>query len=147
MAGAYPLLFAGGAVALESWVARPALRGVLAALVVLGGVALAPLAIPVLPVRAFARYQGWLGIVPTTGERRTLGALPQIYATCLAGARWPRRSRVLMRSSRLEDRAHAVFFGRNYGEAAAIDVFGAPLGLPPAISAHESYFLWGTARA
>jgi hypothetical protein len=36
-----------------------------------------------------------------------------------------------------------VFFGRNYGEAAAVDFFGAPWGLPPAISAHENYFLWG----
>ncbi|HET8733655.1 MAG TPA: hypothetical protein VFM45_07790, partial [Anaeromyxobacteraceae bacterium] len=37
----------------------------------------------------------------------------------------------------------AVFFGRNYGEAAAIDVFGRALGLPPAISGHNEYFLWG----
>ena len=41
------------------------------------------------------------------------------------------------------DRARAVFLGRNYGEAAAIDVFGAPLGLPPAISGHNTYWLWG----
>jgi hypothetical protein len=39
--------------------------------------------------------------------------------------------------------AQAVFFGRNYGEAAAIDVFGKPLGLPPAISGHNNYYLWG----
>ena len=42
-----------------------------------------------------------------------------------------------------EDRARAVFYGRNYGEAAAVDFFGARWGSPPAISAHESYFLWG----
>jgi len=42
-----------------------------------------------------------------------------------------------------QDRARAVFFGNNYGEAAAIDVFGRRLGLPPAISGHNNYYVWG----
>ena len=42
-----------------------------------------------------------------------------------------------------QERSRAVFYGENYGEAAAIDVFGRSLGLPPAISGHNSYFLWG----
>jgi hypothetical protein len=42
------------------------------------------------------------------------------------------------------DRAHAVFFGNNYGESAAIDVFGPRLGLPPAVSGHNNYYLWGS---
>ena len=42
-----------------------------------------------------------------------------------------------------EERAKAVFFGRNYGEAAAIDVYGPALHGPPAISAHNNYYLWG----
>jgi hypothetical protein len=41
------------------------------------------------------------------------------------------------------DRAHAVFLGRDYNEAAAVDVFGRPWGLPPAISGRNNYFLWG----
>ncbi len=31
----------------------------------------------------------------------------------------------------------------NYGEAGAIDYFGPALGLPPAISGHNNYYLWG----
>ena len=31
----------------------------------------------------------------------------------------------------------------NYGEAGAIDFFGAKHGLPKAISGHNSYYLWG----
>ena len=42
-----------------------------------------------------------------------------------------------------EDRAKAVFFGHNYGESAAIDVFGPSLGLPPAVGGHNNYWLWG----
>ena len=36
-----------------------------------------------------------------------------------------------------------MFFGQDYGQAAAIDIFGRPLGLPPAISTHNNYYLWG----
>jgi hypothetical protein len=36
-----------------------------------------------------------------------------------------------------------AIFARNYGQAGAIDLFGPKYGLPPAISGHQSYFLWG----
>ena len=41
------------------------------------------------------------------------------------------------------ERAQAVFFAGNYGEAAALDIYGPALDGPPAISGHNSYFLWG----
>ncbi len=37
----------------------------------------------------------------------------------------------------------AYIFGQNYGEAAAVDFFGPRFGLPPALSGHQNYFLWG----
>lgn len=37
----------------------------------------------------------------------------------------------------------ACVFGQNYGEAGAIEYFARELDLPPAISAHNSYWLWG----
>jgi hypothetical protein len=40
-------------------------------------------------------------------------------------------------------RPKTAVFGQNYGQAGAIDFFGPKYGLPPAISAHQSYFLWG----
>jgi hypothetical protein len=42
-----------------------------------------------------------------------------------------------------EIRPRTAIFGRNYGQAGAIDLFGPKYGLPPAISGHQSYFLWG----
>ena len=42
-----------------------------------------------------------------------------------------------------DEQKEAVFLGNNYGEAAAIDVLGRPLGLPPAVSGHNNYFVWG----
>jgi hypothetical protein len=42
-----------------------------------------------------------------------------------------------------EERARVRVFGQNYGEAGAVDVLGRKLGLPRAMSGHNSYGLWG----
>ncbi|HYQ88775.1 MAG TPA: hypothetical protein VEU09_04010, partial [Candidatus Binatia bacterium] len=42
-----------------------------------------------------------------------------------------------------EERRHARVFGQNYGEAGAVDVLDRRLGLPPTLSGHNSYWLWG----
>ncbi len=79
----------------------------------------------------------------STGERLKLGALPQYFADMMG---WPELAETVGKAYLAlapEDRVRAVFYSRNYGEAAAVDFFGARWGLPPAISAHESYFLWG----
>jgi hypothetical protein len=41
------------------------------------------------------------------------------------------------------DQSRCTILASNYGEAGAIDYFGAAYGLPKAISAHNSYYLWG----
>jgi hypothetical protein len=141
LAGAYPLLMAGGATALEAWLPRLAKPAFLAAVLV-GATVTAPLFLPVLPIESFIAYQRWLGLTPSTGERLKLGALPQYFADMFG---WPEVAETVGKAYQAlppEDRARAVFYGRNYGEAAAVDFFGARWAVP-AISAHESYFLWG----
>ncbi len=141
---AFPLLFAGGGVAIEAWLARhQTSRALLIGMLAAGGAVLAPFAMPVLPIDTFASYQNWLGLKPRTGERVKLGDLPQYYAD-MSG--WPELAASIGRAYAAlpaADRSRAVFLGRNYGEAAAIDVFGAQWDLPPAISGHENYYLWG----
>ncbi len=142
-AGIYPILFAGGAVVIEAAL-RPALaRGAVAVLVLLAGVVTLPFGLPVLPVEDFIAYQRAIGLEPQTGEKQTLGALPQYYADMFGWRELAAAVGQAYQALPPEDRARAVFFGNNYGEAAAIDVFGAPWHLPPAISGHNNYFLWG----
>jgi len=133
---------AGGATALEAWLPRLAKPALIAAVLV-GAAVTAPLFLPVLPIESFIAYQRALGLTPSTGERLKLGALPQYFADMMG---WPELAETVGKAYQAlapEDRKRAVFYGRNYGEAAAVDFFGALWGLPPAISAHESYFLWG----
>ena len=42
-----------------------------------------------------------------------------------------------------EDRSRAAIIASNYGEAAAIDVYGRAAGLPPALSGQDQYYVWG----
>jgi hypothetical protein len=140
-----PLLGAGG-VALE----RVLHRGRSAALawgygIVLAavGLALAPLAIPLLPVARYLAYAKALGIAPSTSERKAIGALPQHFADRFG---WPEMAGTIasvFRSLPEADRKRTAVYVYNYGEAGAVDLFGRSLGLPPAICPHNNYFLWG----
>ena len=83
-----------------------------------------------------------LGQELSTDERHELGSCRSSSPTCTAGPSWRLRS-PRYRSLPPEDRSRACVFGRNYGEAGAIDFFGARDGLPRAVSGHNSYYLWG----
>jgi hypothetical protein len=115
---------------------------VLAAVVVLGALA-APLTLPILPVELFIRYEQTIGFTPSVGERGEPGALPQYYADMFGWREMAEKVAAVYWSLPPAERARAVFYGNNYGEAAAVDVFGRKLGLPPAISGHNNYYLWG----
>jgi hypothetical protein len=141
--GAYPVLFAAGAAALEAWIIRPILRAALIAELLTLGLVGAPFALPVLPIERFLDYQDRLGLAPEQLEHSPLGRLPEYYADMFG---WPDLAAMVGRAYQAlppQDRARAVFLADNYGEAAAVDVFGGPWRLPPAISAHNNYFLWG----
>jgi len=139
----YPTLLAFGAVWIEEWVGNAFARGAALAGVAVLGLAAAPFTLPILPIDAFIRYQTATGFSPSAGEHQTQGILPQYYADMFGWREMAERIAAVYGALPPQDRAHAVFFGSNYGEAAAIDVFGGRLGMPPAISGHNSYYLWG----
>ncbi len=143
---AFPILFAAGAVAWETWLDQTqSLWRKLAwpALLVATGAVLAPLAIPILPPEAYIRYTRALHLVPPAIETHKLGPLPQIFADQFG---WEELTATVARVYNTlppEVRPKTAIFGQNYGQAGAIDLFGPKYGLPPAISGHQSYFLWG----
>lgn len=147
LAPAYPMLWAAGAVAIEAWTRSrrggQLLRAAAVGAVVLSGLAFAPLARAILPVDAYVRYARALGQEPGTDERKSLGRLPQFFADM---QEWRGLAEsVAVATARLtpDERRGACVFGQNYGEASAVDYFGRELSLPPAISGHNSWHLWG----
>ncbi len=151
LAPIYPVLWAAGAVAIEAWTVnwrrlvalRMAVRWAVLGLVVLSGSAFAPLARPMLPVDSYVRYARAFGVEPGTDERKSVARLPQFFADM---QEWRGLAMAVgTATARLTDdeRQRACVFGQNYGEAGAVEYFAPELSLPPAISAHNNWFLWG----
>jgi len=141
----YPALFAAGGVAWEAWLKRPAMRRAAVAVVVAPALLAAPTALPILPPEALIAYMKAIGFSPkaTQTESLKLSALPQYFADMFGWREMAAAVSAVYRDLPPDERAQAAFFAPNYGEAAALDIYGPALGGPPAISAHNSYFLWG----
>jgi 4-amino-4-deoxy-L-arabinose transferase-like glycosyltransferase len=126
LAGAYIYLLAAGAVALDGWLAagQGRMRNLVLATTITAATAL-PIVLPVLPVtdigwtykinQVQAESVGWPQLVGTV--RRVWTTLPPAQ------------------------RAGAVIFTADYGEAGAINELGN--GLPTAVSGQNSYYWWG----
>ncbi len=143
---AFPLLFAGGGVMWETWLDRPRyhrLKLAYCALMVVAGAVFSPLVVPILPPEAYIRYTQALHLQPPRIETHKLGPLPQLYADQFGWEEMTATVAGVYNRLPPDVRARTAIFGQNYGQAGAIDLFGPKYGLPPAISGHQNYFLWG----
>jgi hypothetical protein len=148
-ANIYPILIAAGGAAYERWTARAQLfRPALLAYALLLGPVFLPLALPVLSERGFIAYQARLADTLhfskqsiATEHGREHGQLTGDYADMHG---WPQLAALV---ARIYDglppaqRAQAVVFASNYGEASAIAFFTPQI---PVVSGHNQYWLWGT---
>jgi hypothetical protein len=131
LAPAYPVLFAIGAVVFDRWMVERHRRGWAAAWAafVLGAFYAVPIMVPIAPVNSslwhftadvhdnFAEQIGWEEFVETVA--RTHRSLPP------------------------EERVRAGIVVANYGEAGALNLYGARYGLPRPISGVNSYWYRG----
>jgi 4-amino-4-deoxy-L-arabinose transferase-like glycosyltransferase len=147
LAATYPMLFAGGAVLIEQAIQRRQwlwLRPAYASLLLVGGLATAPLAMPLLPVETYIAYsQGFGGTAEVKQERLATAQLPQHFADRFGWEELVASVAKVYAGLPPEEQAVACILTGNYGEAGAIDFFGGAYHLPKAISGHNSYFIWG----
>jgi hypothetical protein len=143
----YPMLFAAGAVGFENWVERRAwlwLKPAYITVLLVVAALLAPFCyFPMLTVNQYIAYSKFMHLAPPKIENQKEGALPQLYADQFG---WKEMAEVVADAYfklSSEDQKSCAIFGQNYGEAGAIDFFGAKMGLPNAISGHQSYYYWG----
>jgi hypothetical protein len=146
----YPILLAAGGVAWEEGLARwRATRGragpkrAVATAIATAGLVAAPTVLPLLSPEAHLAYGRAIGVVPPRTEVEHAGPLPQIWGDQFG---WPELVADVAHvwdGLSPEERARAGIFANNYGEAGAINFFGPPYGLPPALSAHQTHYFWG----
>jgi hypothetical protein len=139
------MLFAAGGVAFEhifgtrlQWI-KPIFVGAIVAM----GALCAPLVLAILPPDKLITYMRAIHMEPPRTETSHTEALPQIFADQFGWEQMASSVAHVYHHLRPEDEKRAAIFCQNYGEAGAIDFFGPKLGLPPVISGHQNYFLWG----
>jgi Dolichyl-phosphate-mannose-protein mannosyltransferase len=141
---AYPPLYAIGGIALERVVRSGAVRVAYLGLAFALSAIIAPVAMPILPPADVPGYMQRVHLQPQKQEKDFAGtALPQGFADELGWHDFVREVGNAYRSIPAAEREHTAILVDNYGEAAALDIYGDAYGLPPALSGHNQYFLWG----
>lgn len=146
LAPAYPPLLAAGAVVIaRAAERRPWLRPAALVPVALGGLLLLPIALPILsPARLGAledRLTG-AGVSDPSKEKGKTAQLPQYFADQFGWRELTATVTEIYDGLSSTDRAQAAIFTSNYGEAGALTFFGGD-HLPPIVSGHNNYYLWG----
>lgn len=146
---AMPVLIAGGAVLWQKWLTgkwRRVAGYVHIAIIMISGIIFLPMAIDIVPVETYIRYSRAFGFVPATSEGHRMRELPQHFADRFGWEEMAKTTANVFKTLPAEEQKFTTIFVQNYGDAGAIDFFGQTLGLPKAISGHNSYWWWGVDR-
>jgi hypothetical protein len=149
LAPAYPMLFAGGAIVVERIGGRAGefIKWAYAVLLLISGLLLTPLAMPILPPATFAATYGFMsGAGNASAGQQTQGALPQYLGDRFGWETMTRTVAGVYEELPAADRSQACIFTSNYGEASALNFLGDRYDLPPTVSGHNNYYLWGPGR-
>ena len=145
---AYPMVFASGAYGLELLTGQhPRLRWMqptYLTIVAITGLLFVPFAIPILPLQTFIQVNAKLGgKTDVKTENLQSSVLPQSYADRYGWREMVAAVKQAYDTLTPQEKTEACILTSNYGEAGAVDFYGPAMGLPKAISGHNSYYIWG----
>jgi hypothetical protein len=152
LAPIYPMLLAAGAVTIESAIthletAHPRASWLKPAIVVIllaSGAHLTPVVVPILSPDGFIAYMKYLPFkLPVMEHAHARAALPQWYSDQFGWEEIVAETAQAWNRVPAEERKDCGIFAQDYGQAGAIDFLGPRYGLPPALSGHQTWFLWG----
>jgi hypothetical protein len=147
LAPIYPMFMAAGATVMEDAIERARqtwLKPVTLSVLLVSGAWLAPLVVPILPIETFNRYLNRLPFkIPASEHTHMRLAVPQHYADQFGWKEIVAETAKAYEQVPAAERSSCAIFAQDYGQAGAIDFFGPRYGLPPALSGHQTYYLWG----
>ncbi len=140
--GVYAALIAAGGVVAERVLVRTPARTVATAVFLAGTLAVVPLSLPVLNIASFISYSKALHL---TGQNGTASHVIQpVYAEEFGWKQLAQHVAAVYNGLPSGVRARTGIFADTYADAGALDLYGPEFGLPPVISAQNTYYLWGT---
>ena len=135
--GIYPVLFAGGAVKIESLLSkRPSFVYAIAAIVLLPSIYFIPEATPILPIDNYVKYAH---IKEKNGRVELKGDFADMFG-------WEEQVQLVdsvYQTLSPKEKSNCVLWAENYGEAGALTILGEKYNLPNTISRHGSFWTWG----
>lgn len=144
LAPAYPPLYVGGAMLLGEWRLRwPKWVAAYAVVLAVSGLLLAPAVMPVLPPALYAHIYGPSSSSGAQQEAGDVYGLPQSLADRFGWQEQVALIAQVYHSLPRDEQRVACIFTSNYGEAGALVEFGGRYHLPPPISGHNAFYLWG----
>jgi hypothetical protein len=142
--GIYATLLSAGAVALERLaIGVPARAAIVAAFIVVT-LPFVPFSLPILPVDSFIAYTKFLHLTGQNGAPPRL--MQPLYAEEFGWDELAKHVAEVYNGLPAQTRARTAVFADTYGDAGGLDFYGPRYGLPPVISAQNTYYLWGTRR-
>ncbi len=136
--GLAPAVVAAGGLATEQWISRARRRGFRLGLALAAPLVGTAVALPAL-----------LPLVPVTAVH-SLPAAAQQSAAVGNTVGWPQLAQTVAAQdaalARNGERPTSIFTGY-YAESAALDVLGGGYHLPPVLSGHNAYWMWGPGQA
>ena len=147
LAPIYPVLLAAGAVAVDFALDRPRaawLKPVIVVVLLANGAYLAPTFVPIFSPEHFIAYMHKLPFkLPVMEHSHARATLPQWFADQFGWQEIVAETAVAWNQLSPEERSGCGIFAQDYGQAGAIDFLGPRYGLPPSLSGHQTWFLWG----
>ena len=107
------------------------------------GVLLSPAVMPVLPPAVYAHVYGKSGNAGSQQESGDSYGLPQALADRFGWEEQVALIAQVYHSLPMDEQRVACIFTENYGEAGALVQFGGRYHLPPPISGHNAFYIWG----
>ncbi|WP_298501899.1 glycosyltransferase family 39 protein [uncultured Maribacter sp.] len=133
----YPILFAAGAVKVETLLQKkPNWVYIIAAVILIPSVYFIPELTPVLPINKYVKYsqkKEQNGRVELTGD----------YADMFGWEEQVKLVDSVYQALPAKEKNNCVLWVENYGEAGALKILGNKYGLPNPISRHGSFWTWG----
>jgi hypothetical protein len=133
----YPVLFASGAVKIESLLSKnPIWMYVITAVTLIPSIYDIPKLTPILPIEQYVEYSQLEvknGRVELTGD----------YADMFGWEEQVKLVDSVYQSLKPNEKSNCVLWAENYGEAGALKILGKKYSLPNPISRHVSFWTWG----
>jgi hypothetical protein len=142
----YTVLFASGAVAigkLRQSLAHRLVPVLMIALLVGGAAVVAPIMTPLLPPPVLKNYLSAIGFSFSLERGKMNEPIPQWLADRLGWRELAMDVARVYQGLPAEEQQNTVLVSTNYGEAGALELYGAEYGLPRVYATHNSYHHWG----